>query len=298
VTSLLLEPSVEPSEGSAPATGGPAELWRAFVRNPSALIGGVIVIVILLVAAVSLFWTPYNPTAIDPNKTFLGVGWPHLLGTDEYGRDVFSRLMAGTKVSLYVGALAVVIAVIIGVPAGLLAAMRAGAVGQVVLRLADILYSFPALLAAIVLAAAFGSSTNTVAIAIGIAYIPVFVRVTRSNALVVLSSDYVVAARSYGRRPLQILRRHVVPNIATTMIVQMTLLFSLAVLAEAALDYLGLGTTAPTPSWGTMLQEGQNYVGNDVLLTIWPSIAVFFCVLGFSLLGEGISDLRNRRSRS
>lgn len=288
----------EAPEVPAPAEVGRAAFWRSLVRNPSALIGGVIVLVVVLAALISLVWTPYNPTAINPNQTFVGVGWPHLLGTDEYGRDVFSRLMASAKVSLYVGLLAVAMAGVVGVPAGLIAAQRGGAVGQVVLRLADILYSFPALLSAIVLAAAFGSSTNIVALAIGIAYIPVFTRVTRSNALVVLGSDYVLAARSYGRRPLQILRRHVLPNIATTMIAQMTLLFSVAVLAEVALDYLGLGTTAPTPSWGTMLQEGQNYVGSDVWLTVWPSIAVFICVLGFSLFGEGLSDLRNRRSRS
>lgn len=285
---------VEAPEDVAPSEIGRSAFWRSFVRNPSALIGGIIVLLVLLAAAVSLFWTPYNPTAINSNKTFLGVGWPHLLGTDEYGRDVFSRLMASTKISIYVGVLSVAIAAVVGVPTGLLAAQRGGVAGQVMLRLADVLYSFPALLAAIVLAAAFGSSTNVVAIAIGIAYIPVFVRVTRSNALVVLGSDYVLAARAYGRRPVQILRRHVLPNIATMMIAQMTLLFSLAVLAEVALDYLGLGTTAPTPSWGTMLQEGQNYVGNDVLLTIWPAVAVFVCVLGFSLFGEGLSELRNR----
>jgi len=261
------------------------------------VIGGTIVAIVVVVALLSLVWTPYAPNAVNPAIRLAGPSASHLLGTDEYGRDVLSRLMASAQVTLYVGVISVLIAVGVGVPAGLLAAQRSGFVSQLVLRIADIVYGFPALLAAIVLAAAIGASKTTVTLAVGIAYIPVFVRVTRSNALVVLSSEYVLAARAYGRRPLAILRRHVVPNIATTMIAQMSLLFSLAVLAEAALDYLGLGTTAPTASWGTMLQDGQNYLGNDVLLTIWPSLAVFICVLGFSLLGEGISETRDARSR-
>lgn len=275
----------------------PAGPSQRRTRNPSLVIGGAIVATVVLVALVSLVWTPDNPLAVDPAVRLAGPSGAHLLGTDEYGRDVLSRLMAGSQVTLYVGTLSVLIAVGVGVPAGLLAAQRGGVVGQLVLRLADIVYGFPALLAAIVLAAALGASKSTVTLAVGIAYIPVLVRVTRSNALVVLGSDYVLAARAYGRRPLAILRRHVLPGIATTLIAQMSLLFSLAVLAEAALDYLGLGTTAPTPSWGTMLQDGQNYLGSDVLLTVWPSVAIFLCVLGFSLLGEGVADRRHDRGR-
>lgn len=291
-------PAAAPSRPSATAkAAGDASRRRAWLRNPNIAIGGGIVAVIVVVALVSLFWTPYNPLAVDPAVRLAGPSAAHLLGTDEYGRDVLSRLMAGTQVTLYVGGLSVLIAVVVGVPAGLLAAQRGGAAGQVVLRLADILYGFPALLAAIVLAAAIGASQTTVTLAVGLAYIPVFIRVTRSNALVVLRSEYVLAARAYGRRPLAIVRRHVLPNIATTMIAQMSLLFSLAVLAEAALDYLGLGTVAPAASWGTMLQEGQNYLGNDALLTIWPSLAIFICVLGFSLVGEGLTELRDARSR-
>jgi peptide/nickel transport system permease protein len=284
------------TDPAAPVGAGPSR-QPTWTHIPSLLIGGTIVGAVVVVAAVSLFWTPDNPLAVDPTHAFAGPGAAHLLGTDEIGRDVFSRLMAGSRVALYVGALSVVIATVVGVPAGLLAALRGGAVGQVVLRLADILYGFPALLAAIVLAAALGSSKTTVTLAIGIAYIPVFIRVTRSNALGVLGSEFVLAARAYGRRPGAILRRHVVPNIATTMIAQMSLLFSLAILAEAALDYLGLGTTAPAASWGTMLADGQNHLGNDALLTVWPSLALFVTVLGFSLLGEGLGELRDARSR-
>jgi ABC-type dipeptide/oligopeptide/nickel transport system permease subunit len=220
----------------------------------------------------------------------------HWLGTDEYGRDLLSRLMAGSQVAMFVGSLSVVFATVIGVPAGLLAAQRGGVVSHLVLRFADILYGFPVLLAAVVLVAGFGASTIIVVWAIGIAYIPIFIRVTRSNALVVLRSEYVMAARAYGRRPLAITRRHVVPNIATTMIAQMSLLFALAILAEAGLDFLGLGTTAPTASWGTMLQESQNYLSSDSFLIVLPSLAIIVCVLGFALLGDGIGELRDARS--
>ncbi|MDA8300294.1 MAG: ABC transporter permease [Actinomycetota bacterium] len=271
-----------------------AGLWR-WARNPSAVVGGTLVGLVVLTALVSLVWTPYPPLAVDPSHTLARPSWAHLFGTDEYGRDVLSRVMAGSRISLYAGVVSVLVATAVGVPAGLLAAERGGIPAQVVLRLSDILYAFPALLAAITLSAALGASTTTAMLAIGIAFIPVFVRVTRSNALVVLGSDYVLAARAYGRRPLAILRRHVLPNIATTVIAQMSLLFSLAILAEAGLDYLGLGTTPPTASWGNMIETGQTYLSQDPLLSVWPGIAIFVAVLGFTLLGEGIAELRNAR---
>jgi len=274
-------------------TGTRRQRWR---RSPSLVIGGSIVGIIVLVAIVSLFWTPYNPLAVDTAHVLTGPSMHHWLGTDEYGRDLLSRLMAGSQVAMFVGTLSVVFATVIGVPAGLLSAQRGGVTSHLVLRFADILYGFPVLLAAVVLVAGFGASTIIVVWAIGIAYIPIFIRVTRSNALVVLRSEYVMAARSYGRRPLAIMRRHVVPNIASTMIAQMSLLFALAIIAEAGLDFLGLGTSPPTASWGTMLQESQNYLSSDSFLILLPSFAIIVCVLGFSLLGDGIGELRDARS--
>ena len=279
----------------AGASARPRAGLRRWARNPSTVVGGTLVGLVVLTALVSLVWTPYPPLAVDPSHTLARPSWAHLFGTDEYGRDVLSRVMAGSRISLYAGVVSVLIATAVGVPAGLLAAERGGAPAQLVLRLSDILYAFPALLAAITLSAALGASTTTAMLAIGIAFIPVFVRVTRSNALVVLGSDFVLAARAYGRRPLAILRRHVLPNIATTLIAQMSLLFSLAILAEAGLDYLGLGTTPPTASWGNMIETGQTYLSQDPLLSVWPGIAIFVAVLGFTLLGEGIAELRNAR---
>lgn len=266
-------------------------------RSFSFLAGCVIVALIVVTALVALIWTPYHALAVDPAGRLAGSTGAHLLGTDQYGRDVLSRLMSGAKITLYTGLISVLVATAVGIPAGLVVALYGGVVGQTVLRLTDILYGFPALLAAIALSAAVGASTTTAMIAIGIAYIPVFVRVTRANALGVLASEYVMAARAYGRRPWAIVRRHVLPNIATTIVVQMCLLFSLAILAEAALDYLGLGTRPPAPSWGSMLQQAQGYLHSDPALSLWPGLAIFVVVLGFSLLGDGLAELFDVRAR-
>jgi peptide/nickel transport system permease protein len=298
---MTVEERTSPTEpvraGAEPAPRREQSLWSRWAHSPSALVGGVIVAVVIVVALLSLVWTPYPALAVDPRHSLAGSSGAHLLGSDQYGRDVLSRLMSGTQITVYAGIVSVLVAAVVGIPAGLLAASRGGATGETVLRLADLLYAFPALLAAITLSAALGASTTVAMLAIGIAYIPVFTRVTRSNALVVLNSEFVLAARAYGRRPFAILRRHVLPNIAGTIIVQMTLLFSLAILAEAALDYLGLGTTPPTPSWGNMLQTGQNYLSNDPLLSVWPGLAVFVAVLGFNLLGDGLGDVLDPRLR-
>jgi peptide/nickel transport system permease protein len=271
--------------------------WRRARSSPSLLIGGGIVLLFVLAAIVSVVWTPYSPLAVAPSIALHGPSSSHLLGTDQYGRDVLSRLMAGSRITIYAGVVSVLIAGLVGIPAGLLAAQRGGLLGEVVMRTGDILYGFPALLAAITLSAALGASTTVAMIAIGIAYIPVFARVTRGSALSVLSSDFILAARAYGRRPFAVLRRHVLPNIAAILIVQASLLFSVAILAEAALDFLGLGTPPPTASWGQMIGTAQNYLSEDPLLAVWPGIAIFLAVLGFNLLGDGLREALDPRLR-
>lgn len=285
-----------PAQAPAPEAEA-VESRRGLAGNPSVVVGGTLVGLTVLAALVSLVWTPSDPLGVDPAHALAGGSWAHLLGTDQYGRDVLSRIMAGARVALYAGVVSVGVASLLGIPAGLLAALRGGAVGRAVLGVFDVVYAFPALLAAITLAAALGASTTTAMLAIGVAFAPVFVRVTRATALGVLSSEYVLAARAYGRRPLAILRRHVLPNIATTIIAQMSLLFALAILAESGLDYLGLGTTPPTASWGNMIQSAQDYLSRDPLLSVWPGVAIFLAVLGFSLLGEGIAEVRTARVR-
>jgi peptide/nickel transport system permease protein len=278
----------------ADAPPRPRAHWRT---NGSLIVGGALVGLVILAALVSWVWTPYDPTVIRPQDSLAGVSTHHLLGADRFGRDILSQLMVGAQTTLLVGVVAIGIAGLIGVPLGALAAQRGGAVEEAAMRASDIVYAFPAVLIAIMLAAAYGGSTVTAMVAIGIAYIPVFARLTRGSALVVLRSDFVLAARASGRRPLAILTRHVLPNIAAVLIVQATILFAVAILAEAALSYLGLGTAPPTPSWGRMLKDSQGYFGQDTQLAVWPGLAIALAVLGFSLLGDGLRDILDPRLR-
>jgi peptide/nickel transport system permease protein len=268
--------------------------WRT---NGSLIVGCALVGLVVLAALVSYVWTPYDPTVIRPDDSLAGSSWQHLLGADNFGHDTLSQLMVGARTTLLVGVVAIGIAAVLGVPIGAVAAQRRGAVDEIAMRGADIVYAFPAVLIAIMLAAVYGGSTVTAMVAIGIAYIPVFARLTRGSALQVLRSDYVLAARACGRRPREILTHHVLPNIASMLIVQATVLFAVAILAEAALSYLGLGTSPPTPTWGNMLADSQTYLAEDAWLAVWPGLAIALAVLGFSLLGDGLRDVLDPRLR-
>jgi peptide/nickel transport system permease protein len=265
--------------------------------DASLVVGGVLVGLVVALALISFVWTPYDPTVVRPGDSLAGSSWHHVLGADRYGRDILSQLMVGARTTLLVGIVAIGIAGLIGVPLGALAAQRGGAIDELAMRASDIVYAFPAVLIALMLAAAYGGSTVTAMVAIGIAYIPVFARLTRASALVVLRSDYVLAARACGRRPLAILARHVLPNIASVLIVQATVLFAVAILAEAALSFLGFGTQQPTPSWGRMLADSQTLLHEDAWLALWPGLAIALAVLGFSLLGDGLRDVLDPRLR-
>lgn len=300
VTPGAPRPGAAPRPAARGAAAGPdaASFAARLLRNPSAVIGGIIVLIVVATALVSLAWTPYGPAALSGHM-LAGPSAAHWLGTDEYGRDVLSRLMAGTRITLAAGVFAVLIAGLAGVPAGLAAAEAGGLTSDGIMRLADLLFAFPALLLAITLAAALGSSTVTAMLAIGIASVPFFARITRSGALTVLSSEYVLAARAYGRTRLAIVRRHVLPNIAPLILVQTSLLFSVSILAEAGLSYLGLGTPPPSSAWGLMLEDAQrNYLQSDPLLSVWPVLAIVITILGFNLLADGLRDLLDPRLRS
>lgn len=259
--------------------------------------GGLGVALVVLVALVSFFWTPFDPTLVVPGDRLLAPSWPHVLGTDGFGIDIASRIMIGARTCLLVGIVAVSIALVIGVPLGLVAGMSGGWLAELIMRASDILYAFPALLLAILLAAVFGGSTWTAMTAIGVATIPAFARVARAGALQVMAADYVTAARSCGTGRLAIATRHVLPNIAPIVGVQASVAFAIAILAEAALSYLGLGTPPPTPTWGRMLRDSQNYLFSDPLLALWPGLAIAAAVLGFNLFGDGLRDLLDPRLR-
>lgn len=261
-------------------------------------VGLVLVTLTLLTALVSLVWTPYDPTYADAAARLQGPGAEHLLGTDRYGRDTLSRIMAGAQITVFVGLVAVGISALVGVPLGMLAGMRrGGVVDALVGRTNDLLLAFPALLTAIMAGAVFGASTLTAMVAIGIAGIPAFARLTRSGTLQVINQDYISAARISRVPGLVIAVRHVLPNILGLIIVQASVAFALAILAEAGLSYLGLGTPPPTPSWGRMLQDSQTMLGTDPLLAVFPGVAIALTVLGFNLLGDGLRDIFDPRMK-
>lgn len=258
---------------------------------PTLVAGGLIVALVVLVALLSLVWTPHDPDHVVVPDRFRAPEPGYLLGTDQFGRDELSRLMAGARNTLLVGIVTVVIAIVIGVPAGALAALYRGPLEEVSMRGADVLLAFPAVLLAMLFAAAFRPSTVTAMAAIGIAFVPVFARVVRGAGLQVMEMDYVTAARTFGSRGGWILLRHLLPNVSSVLIVQATIAFAVAILAEAALSYLGLGTPPPTASWGRMLSDSQSYLYQAPLLAFWPGAAIAVCVLGFNLLGDGLRDL-------
>lgn len=270
------------------ATSAPP-LRRARSVSVTLLIGSVLVALVILVTIVSFIWTPYDPT-VTTNDRLLPPGGAHWLGTDALGRDVFSQLLVGARTTLYVGIIAVGLGAAIGVPLGLVAGMSTGRISEVIMRFVDLLLAFPALLLAIVFGAIFGASTLSAMIAIGIATAPSFARLTRSGALQVMSTEFVLAARIAGRRAPAIAVAHVLPNIAGMLIVQLSVAYAVAVLAESGLSFLGFGTPPPTPSWGRMLQEAQPLLFVQPLLAVWPGVAIALAVLGFNLLGDGLRD--------
>lgn len=267
------------------------------MRNQANLvIGSVIVAGISATAITSLIWTPYDPTEVSAPDRLLGhFQKGHVLGTDQFGRDVLSQIMVGARTALLVGILAVAIAAVIGIPVGGLAAARRGWIEDVVMRVSDVVYAFPPILLAILLVGALRPGTSTAMIAIGLAYVPVFARITRGASLSIFELDYVAAARSYGRKNAFIFARHVLPNIASVLTVQITVLFALSILAEAALAYLGIGSQPPSPSWGRSLNEAQTFIFLTPRLAFWPGAAIAITVLGFNLLGDGLRDALDPR---
>jgi peptide/nickel transport system permease protein len=275
--------------GSAPATSTLGARWRGRL-NASLILGAALVLLIVVLALVSLVWTPHPAMKVLSTPAYQTPNAEYWLGTDRFRRDVFTQIILGARTTLYVGIVSVGVAAVVGVPLGILAAMAPRWFGGLVMRGNDILLAFPALLLAIMFAAIYGGSTRVAMVAIGIATIPSFARVTRSGALSVLSSDYVLAARAAGRGPLAIAARHVLPNLTGLVIVQASVSFAIAILAEAALAYLGLGTPPGQPSWGRMLFEAQSTLRSAPHLALIPGAAIALAVLGFNLLGDGLRD--------
>ncbi len=267
-----------------------ARLVRALRRTPVALIGGTTVAVVMLVALAAPVLAPYDPVA-QIAQPLRPPGGEFIAGTDEFGRDELSRLIYGARVSLYVGILAVLLALLVGGTSGVVAGFHGGFIDDAGMRAMDMLLSMPPLVLAIAITAVLGPSLTNVMLAIGIVYSPTFARVARGPTLAVVQRPYIEAARALGASNLAIVLRHVLPNVAAPILVQATVSLSTAILTEAALSFLGLGTQPPTASWGLMLSASRQYMLIDPWIAVLPGSAIAVTVLGFNLLGDGLRDV-------
>ena len=254
---------------------------------------------ILLLAAVALFapWiSPHSPTKQNLDARFLPPGAAHILGTDDFGRDVFSRIIFGARSALLVGVISVSIAVFIGLMVGLIAALSQNIVDQALMLVMDSLLSFPTILLAIAVISLLGYGLLQITVVLGIVYSPVFARLVRAEALSILSEEYIEASRALGSSTLKIVYRHVIPNLIGRVVVQGSIVFALALVIEASLSYLGLGTQPPNPSWGLMLKGARNYLIQAPWLAVFPGAVLSLTVLCFNVLGDTLSDRINPKS--
>ena len=262
------------------------------------ILGAALSSLVVLAALVSFVWTPFDHAAMDIPTKLRPPGGAHLFGTDHFGRDIFSMIMVGARTSLAVALVAVGIGMALGVPLGLTAAARKGSwLDEVIMRGNDLVFAFPSLVIAILITAVFGAGAINAIIAIGIFNIPVFARITRGAALSLWEREFILAAQVAGKSDARISLEHILPNVANLLIVQGTIQFSLGILAEAGLSYVGLGAQPPTPSWGRMLADAQTMVGIAPHLALIPGLAIVITVLGLNLMGDGLRDWLDPRLR-
>lgn len=260
------------------------------IGNKMLMVGGFIVLVMIFMALFAPVLTDYEPNKMNFRERFVSPNTKHLMGTDNYGRDIFTRILHGTRISIQVGMIAVGIGMLGGIIFGATGGFLGGSIDNVLMRLMDALLAFPPLLLAIGLVAAAGPNLMTVSISIGVVYIPRFARVMRSSVLAEREKEYVEAARAIGQSPWKILFLHIGPSSISPVIVMGTIVFAVAIVIESSLSFLGVGLAPPTPSWGTMLNESRRYLANTVWLAIFPGVSITVAALGFNLLGDGLRD--------
>lgn len=269
-----------------------------FLHSRTLLPGAILTLVFAGAALISLIWVPYDITVLEIANRMKPPSWAHPLGTDQFGRDILSMIMEGARTSIAVALVAVGIGMVLGVPLGLAAAARKGSLpDEIIMRGNDLVFAFPSLLIAVMITAVFGASALNAIIAIGIFNIPVFARLTRGAAMSLWSRDYILAARVAGKGPARISLEHILPNVANLLIVQGTIQFSLGILAEAGLSYVGLGAQPPIASWGRMLADSQTMISLAPHLALFPGLAILLTVLGLNLLGDGLRDVLDPKLR-
>ncbi len=266
------------------------EIFARFYKNKLAFTGLMILLFYLLLAVTAPFVAPYEPLKMNPVERLQGPSAEHWLGTDQFGRDILSRIIYGTRISFKVGLISVSIALVVGVAMGVVAGYYGGWVDHILSRIMEIMFSFPHILLALIIMALLGASLTNVMIAIGIVYTPIFARIARGATLSIKDSLYVEAAHSIGVDDLVVMWRHILPNILAPVIVQTTLSFGFAIRAEAALSFLGLGVEPDVPSWGIMLNQGTDWLGTAWWMSVFPGLAATLAILSFNVLGDGLRD--------
>jgi peptide/nickel transport system permease protein len=282
---------VEVATRVSPAARRRRLLLRRLARRPLALLGLVVATGFVVTAVFAPLLAPYSASANDFNAVLAHPSAKHLLGTDDLGRDILSRIVWGSRASIQAGVFSTLIAIAIAVPIGLVAGYYRGWIDTVIARVTDVMLAFPFLILAIGLAAIFGGSLATATFALGIGAAPGLIRVARGEALALREEDYVRAAIANGGSDGTVLFRHILPNMTNTLIVQATVTIPIAIVGEAVLSFLGVGVQPPTPSWGVMLASAQPFISQAPRLAVYPGLAIVLCTLSFNLLGDGLRDI-------
>ncbi|MFQ3543704.1 ABC transporter permease [Halobacillus rhizosphaerae] len=274
------------------------DVWFQFRKNKIALVGFFITLSYIIMAIGAPVIAPFDPYQMSPDIMLSGPSMEHWLGTDQFGRDILSRIIYGTRISLQVGIISVGISLVLGTAIGVVAAYYGKWVDGLLSRFTDVMFAFPDILLALVIMAILGPSLTNLMIAIGIVYIPIFARIARSAVLSIKNSLYIEAAKSMGVSNLKIMWKHIIPNSMAPIIVQVTLSFAFAILAEAALSFLGLGVSPDTPSWGIMLSEGKDWMESAWWIAVFPGVAITLAVFSFNVMGDGLRDALDPRLKN
>lgn len=270
---------------------------RQFLKRRTAVLGLIIIIIEFLIIGFGPYFVGYEPEKAVMVDRFLPPGEQHLMGTDDLGRDIFARVISGGRLSLSIGLFSVSLGMLIGVPLGLIAGYAGKTIEEIIMRFIDVLLSFPGILLAISIVAVLGPSLVNAVIAVAIFFVPVYARVVRGVTLSVKENTYILAAVSLGAGHVRIVLRHILPNVLAPIIVLLSLNLGLAIVSAAGLNFIGLGAKPPTPEWGLMLSAGRGYLRNEWWLATFPGLAIFFTVLGFNLIGDGLQDAFDPRMR-
>jgi glutathione transport system permease protein len=274
-----------------------AEFWRRFRRKRVAPVSGCVILLLVLTAIGAPWIAPYGPATPDYDNVLAGPSWQHICGTDAFGRDIWSRILWGGRISLTVGFVSVALGGVVGVALGLISGFFGGLIDTLIMRVMDVLLAFPGILLAIGVVALLGPGIDNVIYAIAVFSVPVFARLVRGSTLALKQSLYVQASRSIGVRPLMLMLRHILPGTLPSVIVYCSLRVGTSILTAAALSFIGLGAPPPSPEWGAMLADGRSYLGVADQITLFPGLAIFVSVLAFNLLGDGLRDALDQKLR-